>query len=375
MPVQVSNKKQFTLMLMLLVTLLVIVEIIVNIWLYNFYTCEFENNEIFKNVDPEINRKVCLENIGYDFTKQELSWASGTKPDKRFGGIDENIVYFNSEGFRGPEFTKDKPENTYRIFTMGGSTTFGSGVLDHQTFPYYLGKMFDDANLNFKVKVINAGKAGFWSKQETKMVNKRLVNFEPDLFIVYDGINDSGAVREGRQESATVWKESWMEICELGKNQGFETIITLQPFVGTGKKILTEQEYKNFLKVKKMGRFEFYEPFIEELDKLKNHCTLTADLRGIFDHIEEPIYYDTGHVGPRGNEIIAKKMFQLSLPIVLKGSQSIVANESNEEYQIIEINSSLISNDFDIFMEQTYQISRNILSPYKTPKVFSLIFD
>ena len=29
----------------------------------------------------------------------------------------------NSEGFRGPEFNKDKPDNTYRIIAVGGSTT------------------------------------------------------------------------------------------------------------------------------------------------------------------------------------------------------------------------------------------------------------
>jgi len=63
MPVRVSYKKQFAVMTMLLLTFLIVLELGVNFWLYNIYRCDFENSEIFKNVDPEINRKMCLESI------------------------------------------------------------------------------------------------------------------------------------------------------------------------------------------------------------------------------------------------------------------------------------------------------------------------
>jgi len=54
-------------MFMLLVTFLVIVEVIVNIWLYNFYRCDFEDNEIFKDMDSETKRNICIDSIGYGF--------------------------------------------------------------------------------------------------------------------------------------------------------------------------------------------------------------------------------------------------------------------------------------------------------------------
>ncbi len=245
MSVQVSYKKQFIVIFLLLMTFLITIEILVNIWLYFFYECDFEKSEIFKEANPELNRKVCLDSISYGFTSQRLIETYGTGIGRGFGGVDENVVNINSEGLRGAEFSKNKTENTYRIFVLGGSTTFGAGVLDNQTFPYYLEKSFDDSNLDFKVEVINAGWPGRWSLQEAAMVKEQLLEFEPNLFIVYDGINDSIEVKRNHPEaSATLWKERWEGICKLGKSYGYDTIITLQPQVGTGKKILTEQEYQ-----------------------------------------------------------------------------------------------------------------------------------
>lgn len=377
MPVRVSYKKQFTLMIMLLLVILVTVEVLVNIWLYYFYTCAFEKNEIFKNADPETTRKVCLESIGYGFAKQKLTKINGTglDPNIRFGNVDENVVYINSEGFRGPEFTKNKPENVYRIFILGGSTTFGAGVLDNQTYPHFLQTMFDEANLNFKVQVINTGWPGKWSKQETELIKERLLDFEPDLFIVYDGVNDIDQVRrKDPHASATLWMQRWMEICELGKSFGYESIVTLQPMVGTGKKILTEQEYVNFLKFKEQRVTEIYPPFVEELEKLKIHCSVTEDLRGIFDNVPEPIFYDVSHTGPKGNQIIAKKFYELSLPLALENSKNNVFEKGNHESLIIEIDDQLFLNNVNSFFENSYISLREIVSPYKTPRVLPLIF-
>jgi len=144
-------------MSMLLITLLAVVELGANIWVYYFYTCELEDSEIFKNLDAETKRKICLDSLGYDFVRQKVSWAEGTRGAETFGGIDKEIVHINSEGYRGPEFTKEKPANVFRIFTIGGSTTFGSGVFDNQTYPYYLQEIYDQSKLEFKVEVINIG--------------------------------------------------------------------------------------------------------------------------------------------------------------------------------------------------------------------------
>jgi len=367
-------KKQFIIGIILLLVFLLVVEIIVNIWLHFFYICDFEKNEIFKDVNPELNRKMCLESLGFGFTTQKISYVKGTSP--QYGGLDKNLVNINSHGFRGPEISEVKPENTYRIFVLGGSTAFGAGVLDNQTHPYYLGRLYDEANLNFKVEVINAGWPGRWSLQEVEAAKEIIQNFEPDLFIVYDGFNDLAQMIavEHPEASGILWKQRWLEVCENGKQNGYATIITLQPSLGSGKKIMTEQEYTNFVMGKRSVFLDRYPELIDELDGLKDHCSLAVDLRGIFDNIQEPLFYDAGHTGFRGNQIIAKNLFQLSLPIVLEGAKNNIFNQKNQESSTMDIDTRLVSNDFEEFLENSYFVFRDVISLYQTPRVLPLIF-
>jgi len=376
MPVQVSYKKQFVVMLFLLITFLIAVEIIVNIWLYYFYQCDFEDNEMFNKLNSEIKRKLCLENIGYGFSNQKLHVAEGTwDPESpRHGSLDENLVYINSHGFRNPEFTNQKPLNTYRIFAVGGSTTFGVGVFDNQTIPFYLQKLYNETDLGFNVEVINTGWPREWSNTETYKIKNQFIQLEPDLFIIFDGWNDANREVLGNQyASASLWKERWIEICDLGKNYNFDTIIAIQPTVGAGNKILTQEELRNYMKPWQTDLLEVYPSYAEQLNELKNHCSVISDLRNIFDHISEPIYFDQIHVGEKGNRIIAEKFYRLSLPLVLE-HKSRDLKEDYEAPTFGEIDSRLISNDFDTFTNEFSKTLKELVLPYKTPRVFSLTF-
>ena len=362
---------------MLLITLLAAVELGSNIWLYYFYHCDFEDSEIFKDVDPEINRKMCLDSISVDFTKERIKRVYGTAPVPNLKTVyDTNIVNINSHGFRGPEIEKDKPENTFRIFAVGGSTTFSSGVLDNQTWPFYLQKSYDGVDLPFKVEVVNTGWTARWSLPETKMITEELMDFSPDLFLVYDGFNDLTTQDKGDPKaSPSLWKKRWADICDLGEQYSYDTIVTLQPFPGAGKKILTEQEYKGYVTNNNINLVELYPSYIAQLTELQNHCSLTADLSGLFDNIQEPIYWDRAHTGPKGNQIIAEKFFQLSFPLVMKKAQTGINNEDFGGSMINNNDNQLIQNESDSFVEDFYLSLQAIILPYKTPKVFPLIFE
>jgi len=361
-------------MSMLLITFLAVVELGANVWLNNFYKCDFEDDELFKHADPEINRKICLESLAYGITEEQVYWIKGTRTGFG-GGLDESMVFINSQGFRNPEFSEIKPENTFRIFAIGGSTTFGSGVLDDQTYPYFLQEFFDSADLNFRVEVINTGWPNHWSLTETELIKNRILSFDPDLFIVYDGWNELNeqVVRNDKRASPQLWKERWIDICEFGKKNGYQTIVGLQPLANTGEKILTEQEYLSTIKTENKKLAEPYPQYAEQLAKMEKHCNLTIDFRGLFDNIPEPIYFDLGHTGPRGNQIVAEKMFQLSLPLVIKGHENKDLNDNYHDAD--EVNTKMISENFYPSYEEFSRTLKSILAPYQTPKVFPLIFE
>jgi len=89
MSMRVSYKKQALVMLMLLGVFIVVVELAVNVWLYNFYRCSFEEKEVFKDVDPEINRKVCIQSLGNNVFNEAIFKTPGTTKE-----INKDLVYF-----------------------------------------------------------------------------------------------------------------------------------------------------------------------------------------------------------------------------------------------------------------------------------------
>jgi len=243
----------------------------------------------------------------------------------------------NSEGFRGPEFNKDKPDNTYRIIAVGGSTTFGSGVTDENTWPRILEKKLQDISESKNIEVINTGTSAITSFNESKLIKEKLIHYKPDLLIVYDGNNDMGCkmvehITKNHNKSKEaiikscgvyspdnyekIYAERWSEICRVGEENGFETVFILQP-IPHFDKILTDQEFHNyFLRPEHTIYLDSLESYAQQLGSIENHCATAADFRGIFDYYLEPIYWDYVHVGDRGNEILADKILELISPIL-----------------------------------------------------------
>ena len=243
----------------------------------------------------------------------------------------------NSEGFRGPEFSKDKPDNTYRIIAVGGSTTFGSGVTDENTWPRILEKKLQNLSESKNIEVINAGIGAITSFNESKLIKEKLIHYKPDLMIVYDGNNDMGCKmvehitkdHTGSKEVKIklcgvyspdnydkIYAERWSEICKLGEKNGFDTVFILQP-VPSFDKILSDQEFNNyFLRPEHTVYLNSLESYAQQLGSIEKHCTAAADFRGVFDYYLEPLYWDYVHVGDRGNEILAGKVLELISPIL-----------------------------------------------------------
>ena len=97
----------------------------------------------------------------------------------------------NSLGFRSPERPFAKPARCVRIITLGGSTTW-DGPTDDQTWPALLEKKltahYEDTG--YSVEVINMAADAYSSPMSLVSLEFVGVEYEPDLVISYDGIND-----------------------------------------------------------------------------------------------------------------------------------------------------------------------------------------
>ena len=77
-----------------------------------------------------------------------------------------------------------------RIFMMGGSTTWGTGVRDDHTLPSLLAHRFAH-DPGYDLEISNLGQIGYVTTQELLQLYQLLRQGQrPDLVIFYDGIND-----------------------------------------------------------------------------------------------------------------------------------------------------------------------------------------
>jgi lysophospholipase L1-like esterase len=96
----------------------------------------------------------------------------------------------NTLGFRGPKFDFEKPQGTYRIVAIGGSTTFGVHLPHTKTYPVYLQQDLNERLRTDKSEVINAGLTGSASAESLHRLFPQILPLNPDMVVIYHGYND-----------------------------------------------------------------------------------------------------------------------------------------------------------------------------------------
>jgi len=91
--------------------------------------------------------------------------------------------------FNHQQFYKKKPAGAYRIFCLGGSTTYGRPYNDTTSFAGWLRELLPRADPSRRWEVINAGGVSYASYRVARLM-KELALYEPDLFIIYSGHNE-----------------------------------------------------------------------------------------------------------------------------------------------------------------------------------------
>ena len=367
MSLQVSYKKQIAFYIMLISVFFAGIEIVFQVTDFTETQCRIQFAEDV-GLDKETRDQLCKDRnqLKVDPFTLEIT------PGQELG-----TITINNYGFRGDDITKDKPSDTYRIFMMGGSTMEGDLTADHQTIPAYLEKKFSEKSLTKKVQVINAGCSSCHSYHETMKIKNKLLDFEPDMIVAYDGWND--AMREVPNElkgkvddiqnfevdndknriqdflrifkdvktfsainrivnyggdslrmldrtiqpyndayidtKTQEWKDRWEKTCHLGNEKNFDVVVTIQPLLGSSDREMTLEESLWYKRYDNQNLNLALKKYVDKMYEL-NSCTAVHDFTNMFDGVEGPLFFDNGHVGPRGNQHASDKFFELLYPIV-----------------------------------------------------------
>jgi hypothetical protein len=107
-------------------------------------------------------------------------------------------IRINSLGFRGDEFTREKPAHTVRVACLGASTTFCAEVSSNRmTWPALLQEQLKRAYPGVNIEVVNAAVGGYVAADNLKNLRHRVMPLEPDLVIYYEANNE--IVRDTQQ--------------------------------------------------------------------------------------------------------------------------------------------------------------------------------
>ena len=116
--------------------------------------------------------------------KESGEWVYATNPDK-----DIQLT----------SFPVRKPENAYRIFTLGGSAAYGEPFGPEGSFSRWLRDRLNVYYPERRFEVINCARRGFGSVRVRNIFDE-IVGYDPDLIVVYFGNNEERDYRFHRIE-------------------------------------------------------------------------------------------------------------------------------------------------------------------------------
>lgn len=118
-------------------------------------------------------------------------WA-GSNYKRKYPGVRRPVEVLyppnNINGFQDPDFKPNKPENTFRILCLGGSTS------QYANYPEFIAWAFKGQPYvrqnNLTVQVVSAGYEAHTSLDSYYKYRYLYDDYEFDLVIIYDNIND-----------------------------------------------------------------------------------------------------------------------------------------------------------------------------------------
>jgi GDSL-like Lipase/Acylhydrolase family len=115
-------------------------------------------------------------------------YAAVTEVEAGLPGLQGRHFFTTNEyGFRGDSLAVPKPTREFRIFVVGGSTAECFYLDDGDDMSRVLQ---NELAAQGQVKVYNVGLSGTASDDHIALIAQRLVHLQPDLIVVFAGLND-----------------------------------------------------------------------------------------------------------------------------------------------------------------------------------------
>jgi lysophospholipase L1-like esterase len=99
-------------------------------------------------------------------------------------------ITINSDGFRGKDYSLEKPNSTIRIIVLGDSVAFGWGVNDDEVFSEVLERMLNNNSKKIRYEVLNLAVPGYNTEQNIEMLKTKGLKYKPDIVIIAYHRND-----------------------------------------------------------------------------------------------------------------------------------------------------------------------------------------
>lgn len=140
----------------------------------------------------------------------------GKGSERRWVTAANKLRFFNKQ-----EFLANKPAGGYRVFCLGGSTTYGRPYDDRSSFCGWLRAFLSAAAPETQWEVINAGGISYASYRIAALMDE-LIEYQPDLFILYTGHNE---FLERRTYKTLLERSAWIN--RLGAALSHTRVYTL----------------------------------------------------------------------------------------------------------------------------------------------------
>ncbi|MFM7143651.1 MAG: SGNH/GDSL hydrolase family protein, partial [Alphaproteobacteria bacterium] len=126
-------------------------------------------------------------------------------------------VRINNHGFRGEDFEIEKPPGTFRILTLGASSTFGYHDRDEETYPVFLEQDLQRvAPPGVRVEVVNFAIPHAMTDNVLSMLFAEGFALRPDLVTYYEGANDAAVIEpRGGGEASRSLRERLADVSML----------------------------------------------------------------------------------------------------------------------------------------------------------------